>query len=348
MPANWLKSLNMTRGRKKIVVIGSTGSIGKQTLEVVRANPEDFRVVGLTAYLNKELLKKQVEEFNPKYGGTTFANEIIKMVAASDVDIVVVACRSTDLLPVVINAIEAGKTIAMANKEMIVEEGATIMNAVKEHNTTLIPVDSEHSGIFQCMQGRKKENIEKVILTCSGGPFRETDPKDLEKVTVKEALNHPTWKMGRKITVDSATLMNKALEIIEAKYLFDLEPEQIEVLIHPQSIVHALVQFKDGNTIAHFGYPDMKIPISYALYYPEVKENNLKRIDFTSKTLEFYKPNKLNFPSIGFAYDALSRKSGCAKRLNQSNEEAVKKFLKGEIIFPDIFRHIKENTFKEG
>lgn len=340
-----LNLLNMKNRRKKIVVMGSTGSVGVQTLEVIKSNPDDFYVSGLTAHSNKRLLNSQVKEFKPRYGGTTVPKDVIKMVTEQDVDIVMVACSGTDMLPAVMSAIEAGKTIAIANKEMIVEEGATIMNAVREHSTTIIPVDSEHSGIFQCLRGRKKQDIEKVILTCSGGPFRQKKAEDLKSVTVNEALNHPTWRMGKKISIDSATLMNKALEIIEAKYLFDLDPEQIEVLIHPQSIVHAMVQFKDGNIIAHLGYPDMKIPISYALYYPEVKENNLPRPDLTKAKLEFYKPDSENFPSIDFAYHALSRKCGCEKRLNKSNEVAVEKFMKGEIVFPDIFKIIRKNTF---
>lgn len=335
----------MKKGKKNLVIMGSTGSIGTQTLEAVRTNPEDFNVVGLTALSNKKLLAEQVEEFNPRYGGTVYANEVMKMVEAPDVDIVMVACRGTELLPVVIRAIEAGKKIAMANKEMIVEEGLTIMDTVRESGGQLIPVDSEHSGIFQCLQSHKKENVEKIILTCSGGPFRGKCDKDLKMATIEEALKHPTWKMGKKISIDSATLMNKALEIIEAKYLFDLEPEQIEVLIHPQSYVHAIVQFKDGNTLAHFGYPDMKIPIFYALYYPEKIANNLPRLDLANTKLEFYKPDLKTFPSINFAYDALARKGGCERRLNQSNEVAVKKFLNGEIMFSDIFVHIQKNTF---
>lgn len=335
----------MKKHKKNVVVIGSTGSIGTQTLDVIRENPADFQITGLTAFKNIKLLQKQVEEFAPKYGGTVHANEIIKMAESDDTDIVMVACRGTDLLPVVLKAIKSRKTVAMANKEMIVEEGAVIMRAVKKFKTQFIPVDSEHSGIFQCLRGRKKEDVEKIILTCSGGPFHGIGTKNLKNVTVKEALKHPTWKMGKKITIDSATLMNKALEIIEAKYLFDLDPGRIEVLIHPQSIVHALVQFKDGNILAHLGYPNMKIPIHHALYYPETKTNDLPRPDLTSQKLEFRKPDLKTFPSIKFAYEALSLKGSHIKRLNKSNEKAVEKFLNGEINFLDIFDYIRQNTF---
>ncbi len=327
---------------KKIVIIGSTGSIGTQTLDVIRANPDDFKVVGLATRSN-EKIKKQVAEFKPKYGGTFSREEAAKMVSQKDVDIVVVACRGTDWTTVVLSAMNAGKKIAMGNKEMIVEHGETIMRAVRENDIDFIPVDSEHSGIFQCLRGRNKDDIEKVVLTCSGGPF--WDRKKLDDVTLEEALNHPTWKMGKKITVDSATLMNKSLEIIEAKYLFDLEPEQIEVLIHPQCIVHAIIHFKDGSSIVHMGYPDMSLPISYALYYPNVKANDLPRINLANQKLEFYEPDAKKFPSLQFAYDALSRKGNLPQKLNRANEDAVEKFFNREISFREIFSYIRKNTF---
>ena len=330
---------------KKIVIIGSTGSVGKQALDVIRENPKDFEVIGLSAYSNQELLDSQIEEFKPKFGGTFDLEEVRKMVKAQETDIVFIGCRGTEFLPALFDAIKAGKKIAMANKEMIVENGEEIMTLVRVNNVELIPVDSEHSAIFQCMQGHNKNDIEKVILTCSGGACRNKTVQELENVTVQDALNHPTWKMGKKITIDSATLMNKALEIIEAKYLFDLDPEQIEVLIHPQSIVHAMVQFKDGNMITHFGYPDMRIPIAYALYYPDVKENKLPRVDLTGKKLEFDKPNIEKFPSIGFAYRALQQGGFATKKLNQANEIAVKKFIDEEISFNEIFQYIERETF---
>ncbi|MFC1655724.1 1-deoxy-D-xylulose-5-phosphate reductoisomerase [Patescibacteria group bacterium] len=328
--------------RKKIIILGSTGSMGTQTLDVIRANPDDFEIVGLATRSN-EKIKDQVAEFKPKYGGVLTREEAEEMVTQKDVDVVVVACRGADWTPVVLAAINAGKKIAMGNKEMIVEHGETIMKTVRENNADFIPVDSEHSGIFQCLQGRNKSDIEKVVLTCSGGPFWNREK--LDDVTLEEALDHPTWKMGKKITVDSATLMNKSLEIIEAKYLFDLDPEQIEVLIHPQCIVHAIVYFKDGSNIAHMGYPDMSLPISYALYYPNAKKNELPRIDLANQKLEFYEPDAKKFPSLQFAYDVLSRKGNLPQKLNQANEEAVEKFFNREISFKEIFVHIQNSTF---
>lgn len=328
--------------RKKVVILGSTGSMGTQTLNVIRANPGDFAVVGL-ATRSSAKINDQVAEFKPKYGGVFTPEEAEKMVTQKDVDIVVVACRGADWTPVLFAAINAGKKIAMGNKEMIVESGEEIMKTVHEKNIDFIPVDSEHSGIFQCLRGRNKDDIEKVILTCSGGPFR--DRESLSEVTLEEALKHPTWEMGEKITIDSATLMNKSLEIIEAKYMFDLEPEQIQVLIHPQCIVHAIVRFKDGSSIAHMGYPDMSLPISYALYYPNVVKNDLPRIDLTNRKLEFYQPDYKKFPSLKFAYEALSRKGNLPQKLNRANEEAVEKFVKREISFEEIFTHIEKETF---
>jgi len=335
----------ISKKSKKIVVIGSTGSVGKQVLEVLRENSEDFEIVGLSGYSNQELLDSQINEFQPKFGGTFELEEARKMVKAQETDIVFIGCRGTEFMPVLLDAIQAGKKIAMANKEMIVENGEEIMQLVRENNIEFIPVDSEHSAIFQCMQGHNKNDIEKVILTCSGGACRNKTAKELESVTVEDTLNHPTWDMGKKITIDSATLMNKALEIIEAKYLFDLNAGQIEVLIHPQSIVHAMIQFKDGNMITHFGYPDMKIPIAYALYYPDVQRNKFPRVDLIDKKLEFYKPNIEKFPSIDFAYRALSQGALVAKKLNQANEIAVKKFIDGEFSFNEIFQYIERETF---
>ncbi|MBU1445678.1 1-deoxy-D-xylulose-5-phosphate reductoisomerase [Patescibacteria group bacterium] len=330
---------------KKIVIIGSTGSVGRQALDVIRDNPNDFEVVGLSAHQNQELLNSQIEEFTPKFGGTCDLEEVRKMVNSKETDIVFIGCRGTDFLPALIDAIKAGKKIAMANKEMIVENGEEIMKLIHEYDTEFIPVDSEHSAIFQCMQGHDKDDIEKIILTCSGGACRDKTAEELENVTVEVALSHPTWNMGKKITIDSATLMNKALEIIEAKYLFGLNAEQIEVLIHPQSIVHSMVQFKDGNMITHFGYPDMRIPIAYALYYPDIKDNKLPRVDLVDKKLEFYKPNIKNFPSIDFAYKALHQGPSTIKKLNQANDIAVKKFVDGEILFNEIFQYIERETF---
>ncbi len=323
---------------KNIIIIGSTGSIGTQALDIVRSNPADFCIVGLSAHSNKELLDKQIAEFKPKYGGTLCGNDLIKMVSHQDVDIVLFGCRGIDLINVLKTAIKADKHIAIANKEMIVEFGDEIMQLVKNSNCKFIPVDSEHNAIFQILKDRKKQDIEKVVLTCSGGPFWNRE--NLDNITIEEALSHPKWKMGSYITIDSATLMNKAIEIIEAKYLFGLDPSQIEVLIHPECLVHGIVHFKDGSSIAHMGFPDMRIPISYALYYPEVKINNFPRFALANQSLSFYEPDNEKFPSIKMAYDAIERKKEAA--LRRANEQAVEKFLKGDITFSDIFEQVKK------
>jgi len=224
---------------------------------------------------------------------------------------------------------------------MIVEFGEEIMRMVRKSNCTFIPVDSEHNAIFQILRNRNKNDIEKIVLTCSGGPFWNRD--SLDNITLKDALKHPKWKMGSRITIDSATLMNKAIEIIEAKYLFDLDPKQIEVLVHPECIVHGIVHFKDGSSIAHMGFPDMRIPISYALYYPEVKINNLPRFGLANQSLSFYDPDLQKFPSIQMAYDAIERKKEAA--LRRANEQAVEKFINGEIEFNQIFDFVQTHTF---
>ncbi|MFC1599644.1 1-deoxy-D-xylulose-5-phosphate reductoisomerase [Patescibacteria group bacterium] len=322
---------------KNLIIIGSTGNIGTQALEVVRENPSDFTVVGLAAHSNQEKLDQQILEFNPKYGGTLCSKELTNMVTQSDVDVILFACSSADHLDVLKAAIKAEKHIAIANKEIIVEHGEEIMPLI--HNATFVPVDSEHSAIFQILQNRDHKDIEKITLTCSGGSLYN---EDLENITLEQATSHPKWDMGQKITIDSATLMNKAIEIIEAKYLFDLEPDQIEVLVHPECIVHGIVHFKDGTSIAHMGYPDMKIPISYALYYPEVKQNTLPRVDLKNQTLTFLEPNTDKFPSIDFAYNALRLRGDYPKKLSRANNKAVEKFTQGEIKFKEIFNYISK------
>jgi 1-deoxy-D-xylulose-5-phosphate reductoisomerase len=322
---------------KNLIIIGSTGNIGSQTLEIVRKNSQDFTIVGLAAHTNQTELDEQIKEFNPKYGGTLCSKQLLEMVTQPDVDIILFACRSADHLDILKAAIKTDKHIAIANKEIIVEHGEEIMPLINPEK--FIPVDSEHNAIFQILQGRNPKDIEKITITCSGGSLYS---EDLDNVTLEQALNHPKWDMGQKITIDSATLMNKAIEIIEAKYLFNLEPDQIEVLVHPECIVHGIVHFKDGSSIAHMGYPDMKIPITHALYYPEVKKNTLPRINLADKTLTFLKPNTEKFPSINFAYNALRLRGDYPKKLSQANNEAVDKFVNGEIKFKEIFEHIKE------
>lgn len=326
---------------KNTVIIGSTGSVGTQTIKVIQEASNDFCIAGLAAYSNQELLDLQAQKFNPKHGTTLDRTEAMQMVSQPDVDIVVIACEGTDWLPVLMAAIQAHKKIAMANKKMIVEFGEKIMNEIRRQNVEFVPVDSEHNAIFQILEGRNIEDVEKIILTCSGGPFYNTPKEQFKDITVEQALDHPTWNMGPGITIDSATMMNKALEIIEAKHLFNLEPEQIEVLVHPECIVHGIVEFKDGSSIAHMGYPDMRLPISHALYYPRKIKNTLPRINLTDKTLSFFKPDLEKFPSIGFAYNALRQKGNKASRLIKANEEAVEKFIKKEISFEGIFEYIK-------
>lgn len=321
---------------RNLIIIGSTGNIGMQALDIVRANPEDFNIVGLAAHSKQEMLDEQIQEFQPKYSGTLCNKELAKMVTQPDVDVILFACRSADNLDALKAAIKADKYIAIANKEIIVEHGEEIMRLINPEK--FIPVDSEHSAIFQILQNRNHEDIEKITITCSGGSLYNDD---LENVNLEKVLNHPKWNMGKKITIDSATLMNKAIEIIEAKYLFNLEPDQIEVLVHPECIVHGIVHFKDGSSIAHMGFPDMKIPISYALYYPEVKQNKLPRINLANKTLTFLTPNIEKFPSINFAYNALRLRGDYPKKLNQVNNEAVEKFINGEIKFKEIFKLVK-------
>lgn len=331
--------------KKKIVVFGATGSVGSQVLDVVKENREDFEIYGLSAKSNKCLLEERSNDFHPKLGWTLDIEEMKNMATHPEVDMVVFACSGTEVIDVLISAIQKKKQIAIANKELIVEYGEKIMEATIQNNVQLIPIDSEHSGIFQILENNKNREIEKIILTCSGGPFLKTSSDDFKAVTFEQAIKHPNWNMGKKISVDSATMMNKALEIIEAHYLFDVDPAKIEVLIHPQSIVHALVQFSDGALIAHMGYPDMRLPISYALYYPQIKANNLPRIDLTDKNLEFYKPDLNKFPSIKYAYDVLERKGNLTQKLNRSNDKAVELFEKGEIRFDEIFDYVKNNTF---
>jgi len=331
--------------KKRLVIFGSTGSIGLQVLDVVRANPEDFEVLGISAKTNQCKLDQIANDFVLELGSTLQSVEMLKMAVHPNTDMVVFASSGTDLKEVLIAAIRAKKQIAIASKELLVEYGHEIISEAKKHNVTLVPIDSEHAGIFQILNENKNREIEKIILTCSGGPFLNTDKENFKSITFNQAIKHPNWKMGKKISVDSATMMNKALEIIEAHYLFSIEPAKIEVLIHPQSIVHAFVQFTDGALMAHMGYPDMRLPISYALYYPYLKANTLPRIDLAGKNLEFYKPDMDKFPSINFAYDALRKGGDLIKKLNRSNEKAVRLFENEDIGFDEIFDYVRKNTF---
>ncbi|MGI5824887.1 MAG: 1-deoxy-D-xylulose-5-phosphate reductoisomerase [Bacillota bacterium] len=343
---------------KNIAVLGSTGSIGRQTLDIVRWFPHKFRVSTLAARSNYKLLAEQAAEFKPDVVAlfdechyqdlkkllavTDFRGEVLVGdagidLAASydDVNIVVAGISGLAGLKPVIKGIEAGKDIAFANKEVLVAAGSLVMNLVKEKGVRLLPVDSEHSALWQCMQGHN--GIDSLVLTCSGGPFKYMSKKELLKVTKDDALKHPTWSMGPKITVDSATLMNKGLEIIEAHWLFNVDYDKIQVVIHPESIVHSMVQYKDSAVLAHMGYPDMRVPIQYALTYPERLENPLKKLDFAAlKQITFAEPDLERFPALGLAMAAGREGGSLPIVLNGANEVLVWRFLRDEISFYDI------------
>lgn len=341
---------------KKITILGSTGSIGKSALDVISKFPDKFKVVGLTAGTNIPLLIEQIKQFRPVVVAVSdekayrrlksevknlemlCGTEGIRSVAGmSEADTVISAIvGSAGLLPT-LAAIRAGKTVALANKETLVMAGDIVMSDVRKYNATLLPVDSEHSAIFQCIRGHDKGSIKKIILTASGGPFVGKTRKALENVSPEHALKHPNWSMGRKITIDSATLMNKGLEVIEAHYLFELLPEKIDVLIHPQSIVHSIVEFIDGSYIAQMSMPDMKGPIAYALLYPERLNNVIAPIEWERlSAITFHKPDNNTFPCLSLAYSALAAGGTMPAVLNASNEIAVSAFLDGIVSFNSI------------
>jgi 1-deoxy-D-xylulose-5-phosphate reductoisomerase len=344
--------------KKNIAILGSTGSIGKQALDIVRANMDKLQVEVLTAQNNADLLIQQAIEFLPNaivvgeeskylYVKDALQKHDIKVYAGADALCQVVQMESIHIVLAAIvgfaglrstlAAIEAGKQIALANKETLVVAGALVTEAAKAKGVNIYPVDSEHSAIFQCLAGEFHNTIEKIILTASGGPFRGKDSKFLETVKKEDALKHPNWSMGAKITIDSATLMNKGLEIIEAAWLFALRPEQIEVIIHPQSIIHSLVQFEDGSIKAQMGLPDMKLPIQYAFFYPNRVYSSFKRFDFASyPSLTFEKPDFTSFPAIQLAFDAMKKGGNMPCILNAANEIAVHAFLKDQIGFTEI------------
>lgn len=347
---------------KKISILGSTGSIGTQALEIVRDN-EDVKVVALAAGSNVELLEKQAREFMPelicvfdenkaKELKTKIADLNIKVTCGMEGLIEAAAIESADMVLTAvvgmigirptIAAIEAHKQIALANKETLVTAGHIIMKLAKEKGVDILPVDSEHSAIFQSLQGNKKSQISKIILTASGGPFRNSSMEDLKTVTVEDALKHPNWSMGRKITIDSATMVNKGLEVIEAKWLFDVEFDDIDVVIQPQSLIHSMVEYIDGGIIAQLGTPDMKLPIQYAFFYPDRRILGGKRVDFAEiGSISFTKPDKDKFKGFALAYEA-GRCGGTMPTIyNAANELAVSKFLNEEIRYLDIAELIK-------
>ncbi len=353
---------------KKVVILGSTGSIGTQTLEVIRNlnnNSESIEVLALTTNKNIELLKQQILEFKPKKVVVTddkAAYNLKKEISTSqtevisdieglsevsvmkEANVVVNAVVGNVGLVPTINAICAGKDICLANKEVLVTAGQLIMEKAKENNVKLLPIDSEHSAIFQCLNsvGGKGE-INKIYLTASGGAFFGKTLEQLKTVTIEQALSHPNWTMGSKITIDSATMMNKGLEVIEAKWLFNLPIDKINVLVHRQSIVHSMVEFVDGAILAQLGTPNMKVPIQYALTYPERVSNNFEKLDFTKhSTLTFEQPNTINFPCLSLAFEAIKIGGTMPAVLNAANEVAVSKFLHGDIEFTQIPKLIEK------
>ena len=344
---------------KRLAILGSTGSIGRSALAVVDAHPSRLQVVALAAGDNAALLADQVRRYRPEVvamatsdsvdrlreacgaGGsatmTSGAEGLIAVATHPSVDIVICASAGTAGLEAVLAAIEAGKTIALANKEVLVMAGALVTDAARRRAVAILPVDSEHNAVHQCLHGRKREEIRRLILTASGGPFREFTPDALGQVGPDQALRHPTWQMGRKITVDSATLMNKGLEVIEAHWLFGVSADQIEVVIHPQSIVHSMVELIDGSVIAQLGVTDMRLPIQYACSYPERWDGSLPALDLNrAGRLEFHPPDHERFPCLGLAYRALRSGGTLASVLNAANEVAVAAFLEGKLGFTSI------------
>ena len=352
----------MKEYRKKIAVLGSTGSIGTQTLDVVRANG-DLEVEALSAGSNIDLLEQQIREFRPKLAAVyqeekavqlrerlrdmdvrvvSGMDGLLELAVMPETEILVTAIVGMIGIRPTIAAIEAGKDIALANKETLVTAGHLIMPLAKEKGVKILPVDSEHSAIFQCLSGEERRSVDKLLITASGGPFRGKKREELRKVTVEDALRHPNWSMGHKITIDSATLVNKGLEVMEARWLFDVELNDIQVVVQPKSIIHSMVQFRDGAVMAQLGTPDMKLPIQYALYYPERRYLEGERLDFqTLKEITFEEPDTETFEGLPLAVRA-SREGGTMPTIfNAANERLVAKFLHREIAFLDIYDGIR-------
>ncbi|MCK5820722.1 MAG: 1-deoxy-D-xylulose-5-phosphate reductoisomerase [Bacteroidales bacterium] len=350
--------------KKKIAILGSTGSIGTQALDVIEQNPDLFEVEVLTANSQFELLIQQAIKFKPNavvivnddhydhvyealdplgikvYAGRKALDQIVQM---GSIDMVLTALVGFAGLSPTLEALKAGKAIALANKETLVVAGELVMATAKKYNAPIIPVDSEHSAIFQCLVGEEHNPVEKIILTASGGPFRTKSLEEIEKASLNEALNHPNWSMGSKVTIDSATLMNKGLEAIEAKWLFGLKPEQVEIIVHPQSIIHSLVGFADGSLKAQLGLPDMRLPIQYALGFPYRIPSNSKRFSFTDfPNLNFEQPDLDRFPNLRIALECMQKAGNMPCVMNAANEVAVDAFLNEKISFTDISRIIEK------
>src|SRR5688572_24621103 len=353
---------------KAIALLGSTGSIGMSTLDLVRRFPEQFNISGMVAGENLNRLASQIKEFSPAYVAIKREEDVARLRAllrkhrveilwgekgatavatASEVDVVVAAIVGGAGLVPTLQAVRVGKEIALANKEALVMAGEIFVNTAKQKGVRLFPVDSEHSAIFQCLQGNRREEVDKLILTASGGPFLRTPLNRLNRVTVKQALRHPNWKMGRKITIDSATMMNKGLEVVEARWEFDMDPARIEVVIHPQSVVHSMVRYQDGSIIAQLGIADMRVPIAYALSFPNRLKGTWPALDLTEHgELNFEPVEKRRFPALSLAYHALREGGTMPVVLNGANEIAVAAFLEGRIGFREIHRIITKTMNK--
>jgi 1-deoxy-D-xylulose-5-phosphate reductoisomerase len=351
----------MSAERKKgLAILGSTGSIGESTLEVVRRHPDRFSVISLAAGNNVARLKKQIEEFRPRFvsiglstaidGGEAMlpgvavgygADGAVAAATFDGVDTVVAAISGAAGLAPVMAAVRSGRAIALANKESLVMAGPLVMEEARKSGATLMPIDSEHSAVFQSLAGHRKQDLRRIILTASGGPFLNAPLDSLESATPAQALKHPRWNMGRKVSIDSATLMNKGLEVIEARWLFDVRPEDIKVVIHPQSIVHSMVEYVDGSTMSQLSTPDMKLPIAYALAYPERIESGTAPLDMAGLRLDFSEPDYARFPCLGLAYQALKLGGTACAVLNAVDEVAVEMFLKGTLPFTGIHKLIK-------
>jgi len=349
---------------KRIAILGSTGSIGKSALSVVDAHADKLSVVGLAAGENDELLAEQIAKYRPAIvsmasgaavdrlkqsglAGVRIAasgrDGLVDVATAADADIVLCASSGTEALEAVLAAIEHKKTIALANKEVLVMAGGMVMDAARRHGVAILPVDSEHNAIHQCLHGRTGAEVKRLILTASGGPFRGRSASELQGVTAEEALRHPTWRMGRKITIDSATLMNKGLEVIEAHWLFGVRADQIDVVVHPQSVVHSMVELTDGSVIAQLGVTDMRLPIQYAFSYPGRWAAPLPSLDLVrAGRLDFDVPDTNAFPCLALAYRALDAERSLPVVMNAANEVAVAKFLEGRIGFPAIAQLIEQ------
>ncbi|PIP20586.1 MAG: 1-deoxy-D-xylulose-5-phosphate reductoisomerase [Candidatus Omnitrophica bacterium CG23_combo_of_CG06-09_8_20_14_all_40_11] len=361
---------------KRIAILGSTGSIGQNTLEVIRNFPDKFCAVGLSTNSNVDLLYQQIKEFYPEFvcvkdesvaakldfklkskGIKLFIGEagLEEMVQDKRIDKVVLAISGASALPALLKAIESGKDIALANKEAFVIAGPIIMKKATQKKIKIIPIDSEQSAIWQCLKNEDKDKIKNIYLTASGGPFRQATKLDLKNISVHDALRHPRWKMGPKISVDSANLMNKGLEVLETMYLFDIEPQRIKVLIHPQSIIHSMVEFEDGIILAQLSVTDMRIPIQYALTYPQRLANSLAGIDFCElRKLDFQEPDFRKFPCLGLAYRVADEQGTLPAVLNAANEVSVDEFLKnrlGFISIPKVIERVLDrhrNSIKPG